>query len=157
VGLGSSAVAGDQAGESTHEQSAHRRPAHGELIARAKHVLATLKHDPDQVVFQQIERAGAADSVSNTVDHLEDTLLIICPVLQVDPKCMLRAVILTAQQRLEWGYGPIGGVHDGATGAQPDRGSDLPDQPQRPHRATSRGRRRSTRKSSPLGRSNPAA
>ena len=151
------ALAPDQAGASTHEHGAHPRPAHGDLIAWAKHVLVTLQHDPDQVLFQQIQQAGAADIVSNTVDHLEDTLLTICPVLQVDPKDILRAVILTAQQRLEWGYGPIGGVHDGAITAHRELAADVPGQPQRPQRATSPGRRCGTRQSSKVGRSNPAA
>ena len=118
-------LAQDHAGESTNEHDAHPRAAHTDLIARAEHLLAALKCDHDQVLFQQIEQAGAADIVSNTVDQLENILLTICPVLQIDPKHMLRAVILTAQQRLDWGYGPIGGVHDRATAAHRDPAADV--------------------------------
>ena len=145
------------AGASTHEPDTQPPVAYSDLLARAEHVLAALKCEHDQVLFQQIEQAGAADIVSNTVDQIENMLLTICPVLQVDPKVMLRAVILTARQRLDWGYGPIGGVHDGATAAQAEPGADVPGRPQRPHQATSRGRRRSTRQSSSVEQSDPAA
>ena len=36
-------------------------------------------------------------------------------------------MIVTAQQRLDWGYGPIGGARDGATGSEGERTDGVPD------------------------------
>ena len=91
-----------------------------ELIERAQQLASALRSDPDAALFDELEAAGAGDTVSNIVDHLEDAILLAVPVLKVDPRAVLRAVIVTAQQRLDWGYGPIGGAHDGA----PPQGGD---------------------------------
>ena len=40
---------------------------------------------------------------------------------------MLRAVIVTAQQRLDWGYGPIGGARVDAAPAPGNRPTDASD------------------------------
>ena len=98
-----------------------------ELIERARQLAATPSSDPDAVLFDALEAAGAGDTVSNIVDHLEDAILLAAPVLKVDPKAVLRAVIVTAQQRLDWGYGPIGGARDGATGSEGDGTDGVPD------------------------------
>jgi hypothetical protein len=45
----------------------------------------------------------------------------------VDPRAMLRAVIVTAQQRLDWGYGPIGGAHAGAPPPRGDQTAGVPE------------------------------
>ena len=95
------------------------------LTERARQLVATLEHDPDRALFDQIEAAGASDVVSNTVDHLENMLMVTDPFLKVDPKAMLRAVILTAQQRLDWGYGPIGGVRDNVAKATQGQVADV--------------------------------
>ena len=96
------------------------------LIERAGQLAAAPKSDPDAVLFDALEAAGAGDTVSNIVDHLEDAILLAVPVLKVDPRAMLRAVIVTAQQRLDWGYGPIGGAHVGATPCEGDRPAGVP-------------------------------
>ena len=98
-----------------------------ELIERARQLATTPSSDPDAVLFDALEAAGAGDTVSNIVDHLEDAILLAAPVLKVEPKAVLRAVIVTAQQRLDWGYGPIGGARDGATGSQGDGTDGVPD------------------------------
>ncbi len=98
-----------------------------ELIERARQLAATPSSDPDAVLFDALEAAGGGDTVSNIVDHLEDAILLAAPVLKVDPKAVLRAVIVTAQQRLDWGYGPIGGARDGATGSEGDGTDGVPD------------------------------
>ena len=98
-----------------------------ELIERARQLAATPSSDPDAVLFDALEAAGAGDTVSNIVDHLEDAILLAAPVLKVEPKAVLRAVIVTAQQRLDWGYGPIGGARDGATGSEGDGTDGVPD------------------------------
>ena len=101
--------------------------ATGALIERAQQVVGELHSDPDAPLFAALEGAGAGDAVSNTVDHLEATILLIAPCLKVDPRAMLRAVIVTAQQRLDWGYGPIGGAHAGATPCERDQTAGVPD------------------------------
>ena len=96
------------------------------LIERAGQLAAAPKSDPDAVLFDALEAAGAGDTVSNIVDHLEDAILLAVPVLKVDPRAVLRAVIVTAQQRLDWGYGPIGGARVGATPCEGDRPAGVP-------------------------------
>ena len=96
------------------------------LIERAQQVVGELHSDPDAPLFAALEGAGAGDAVSNTVDHLEATILLIAPGLKVDPRALLRAVIVTAQQRLDWGYGPIGGAHGGAAPAPADPPTGAP-------------------------------
>ena len=93
---------------------------------RFSHVAATLRGDPDAPLFAALEAAGAGDAVSTTVDHLEETILRIAPGLKVDPRALFRAVIVTAQQRLDWGYGPIGGAHGGAAPAPADPPTGAP-------------------------------
>ena len=97
-----------------------------ELIERARQLAATPSSDPDAVLFDALEAAGAGDTVSNIVDHLEDAILLAVPVLKVDPRALLRAVIVTAQQRLDWGYGPIGGAHAGGPPDGGDRPAGVP-------------------------------
>ena len=97
------------------------------LLARAQHLGTALRSDPDAPLFAALEAAGAGDVVSTTVDHLEASILLIAPCLKVDPRAMLRAVIVTAQQRLDWGYGPIGGAHAGATPCERDQTAGVPD------------------------------
>ena len=96
------------------------------LIERARQLATGPKSDPDAVLFAALDAAGAGDTVSNIVDHLEDAILLAVPVLKVDPRAVLRAVIVTAQQRLDWGYGPIGGAHDAASQEGGDRTADVP-------------------------------
>ncbi|HSH81816.1 MAG TPA: hypothetical protein VLA19_25095 [Herpetosiphonaceae bacterium] len=98
-----------------------------ELIQRAQELAATSSSDPDVVLFDGLRGAGAGDTVSNLVDHLEDQILASAPCLKVAPRAVLRAVIVTAQQRLDWGYGPIGGAHDGALQAEGDRTAGVSD------------------------------
>ena len=108
----------------------HRHPAPYatcELIQRAQELAATLSSDPDAVLFDELRAAGAGDTVSNLVDHLEDRILASTRCLKVAPRAVLRAVIVTAQQRLEWGYGPIGGAHDGPLQAEGDRTAGVSD------------------------------
>ena len=96
------------------------------LIERARQLAAVPSSDPDAALFAALEATGAGDTVSNIVDHLEDAILLAAPGLKVDPRAMFRAVIVTAQQRLDWGYGPIGGARDGATPSEGDRTADVP-------------------------------
>ena len=98
-----------------------------DLIEHAQQLAAAPRSDPDAVLFDALEAAGAGDTVSTIVDHLEDAILFAAPVLKVDPKAVLRAVIVTAQRRLDWGYGPIGGARDGATGSEGDGTDGVPD------------------------------
>ena len=98
-----------------------------DLIEHAQQLAAAPSSDPDAVLFDALEAAGAGDTVSTIVDHLEDAILLAAPVLKVDPKAVLRAVIVTAQQRLDWGYGPIGGAHAGTTPCKGDQTAGVPD------------------------------
>ena len=98
-----------------------------ELIAPARQLTAAPRSDPDMALFAALEAAGAGDTVSNIVDDLEDAILVAAPVLKVHPRAVLRAVIVTAQQRLDWGYGPIGGAHAGATPGDGDQTAGVPD------------------------------
>jgi hypothetical protein len=98
-----------------------------ELIARARQLTAAPRSDPDMALFAALEAAGAGDTVSNIVDDLEDAILVAAPVLKVHPRAVLRAVIVTAQQRLDWGYGPIGGAHAGTTPCKGDQTAGVPD------------------------------
>lgn len=98
-----------------------------ELIERAGQLAATPRSDPDAVLFDALRAAGAGDTVSNLVDYLEDQILAATPRLKVAPRAVLRAVIATAQQRLDWGYGPTGGAHDGAPPSEDDGPAGVPD------------------------------
>ena len=132
-------------GEScVHPASAETPCATCELIERARQVTAAPSSDPDVALFAALEAAGASDTVSNIVDDLEDAILLAAPVLKVNPRAVLRAVIVTAQQRLDWGYGPIGGAHAGAAPAPGDRAAHRPTR--QGTRATPRGRRPGTRR-----------
>ncbi len=97
-----------------------------EVIQRARQLPTVPSSDPDAALFAALAAAGAGDTVSNIVDHLEDAILLAVPVLKVDPRAVLRAVIVTAQQRLDWGYGPIAGAHVGASAEGGDRLADVP-------------------------------
>ena len=101
--------------------------ATGELIERVRQLAAAPSSPPDAVLFNALDAAGAGDTVSNLVDHLEDAILLAAPCLKVDPRAMFRAVIVTAQQRLDWGYGPIGGARDDATPSEGDQVASVPD------------------------------
>ncbi len=98
-----------------------------DVIERARQLAAVPSSGPDAALFAALEAAGAGDTVSNIVDHLEDAILLAVPVLKVDPRALLRAVIVTAQQRLDWGYGPIGGAHDGAPPPRGDQTAGVPE------------------------------
>ncbi len=98
-----------------------------EVIERARQLGAVPRSDPDAALFAALQAAGAGDTVSNIVDHLEDAILLAVPVLKVDPRALLRAVIVTAQQRLDWGYGPIGGAHAGAPPPRGDQPAGVPE------------------------------
>ena len=117
----------DHAGRTAGEHDGAATCAACALIERAQHLAAALAADPDAPLFEELEQAGASDAVSNTVDRLEDMLLATAPAFKVDPKSLLRAVIVTAQQRLDWGYGPIGGAH-----ASPTEAGDAPETGQPP-------------------------
>jgi hypothetical protein len=116
-----------------HDEPCTSRDAQGTpcatcaVIERARQLAAVPSSAPDAALFAALEAAGAGDTVSTIVDHLEDAILLAVPVLRVDPRAVLRAVIVTAQQRLDWGYGPIGGAHAGATPWEGDQTAGVPD------------------------------
>ncbi len=115
-----------------HDEPCTSRDAQGTpcatcaVIERARQLAAVPSSAPDAALFAALEAAGAGDTVSNIVDHLEDAILFAAPGLKVHPRAVLRAVIVTAQQRLDWGYGPISGARDGATPSEGDRPTDVP-------------------------------
>jgi hypothetical protein len=116
-----------------HDEPCTSRDAQGTpcatcaVIERARQLAAVPSSAPDAALFAALEAAGAGDTVSNIVDHLEDAILLAVPVLRVDPRAVLRAVIVTAQQRLDWGYGPIGGAHAGATPSEGEPPAGVPE------------------------------
>ena len=117
----------DHNGQNAERNGHDAQCATCELIERARQLASALRSDPDAALFDELEAAGAGDTVSNIVDHLEDAILLAVPVLKVDPRAVLRAVIVTAQQRLDWGYGPIGGAHDGVPPQGGDETARVPD------------------------------
>jgi hypothetical protein len=45
-----------------------------EIIERARQLAAVPSSDPDAALFAALEAVGAGDTVSNAVDHLEETI-----------------------------------------------------------------------------------
>ncbi|CAA9363901.1 MAG: hypothetical protein AVDCRST_MAG93-7824 [uncultured Chloroflexia bacterium] len=78
--------------------------------------------DPDRKLFEQIEAAGASIWVSNTVDHLEMEVRNAYLHFKVDQQSLLQAVLMTAQQRLDCGYGIVAGVRPNPADAKRSRG-----------------------------------
>ena len=117
----------DHGEQCVNPDSAETPCATCDLIERARQLTAAPSSDPDVALFAELEAAGASDTVSNIVDDLEDAILLVAPVLKVNPRAVLRAVIVTAQQRLDWGYGPIGGAHAGTTPWEGDQTASVPD------------------------------
>ncbi len=52
-----------------------------DVIERARRLAAVPSSDPDAALFAALQAAGAGDTVSNLVDHLEDAILLAVPVL----------------------------------------------------------------------------
>lgn len=81
--------------------------------------------DPDRALFEQIEAAGASIWVSNTVDQLEMEVRNAYLHFKVDQQSLLQAVLVTAQQRLDCGYGIIAGVQPDTADARRSRGVEI--------------------------------